>query len=149
MQSELDYQQIQNLLSIQNLGRLACVDGEMPYIIPISYTYDGKFIYGQTNLGKKLSLLRRNANVCFEVDQMLDMRNWQSVIVHGIFEELHGKANEEAREIFNDREYPIVTPSKVHGHEHAVDTLLTDDSRIKKIMFRIQIVKITGRSEKE
>ena len=88
MLGQLNDTQIRNILSSQAVGRLACTDGKQPYIVPVTYTYDGKYIYGQTNEGTKLKMLRKNPKVCFEVDMMTDMRNWQSVIVYGKFEEL-------------------------------------------------------------
>ncbi|MBK6477095.1 MAG: pyridoxamine 5'-phosphate oxidase family protein [Saprospiraceae bacterium] len=52
MLGELNELQIKNVLSSQALGRMACAEGELPYIIPVTYAYDGDFIYGQTNEGK-------------------------------------------------------------------------------------------------
>ncbi|MBK6390582.1 MAG: pyridoxamine 5'-phosphate oxidase family protein [Saprospiraceae bacterium] len=97
MLGELNELQIKNVLSSQALGRMACAEGEFPYIIPVTYAYDGDFIYGQTNEGKKLDILRKNPNVCFEVDSMFDMRKWQCAIVHGKFEELSGLEADNAR----------------------------------------------------
>ena len=62
MLGELSNDQINNLLSSHVMGRLACTDGEKPYIVPITYTYDGEYIYGQTNFGKKLKMLRKYWN---------------------------------------------------------------------------------------
>ncbi len=149
MLGELNETQINNLLSSQVVGRLACTDGDKPYIVPVTYTYDGEYIYGQTNVGKKLKLLRKNPHVCFEVDKMMDMRNWQSVIVHGKFEELNENDSTKAKEIFFEKVYPMQTSTTVHAHEHAVATVLDDSNRIKHIMYRIKIKKITGRYEKE
>ncbi|MFY7880631.1 MAG: pyridoxamine 5'-phosphate oxidase family protein, partial [Lacibacter sp.] len=86
MLGELNESQMNNLLSSQVVGRIACADDAQPYIVPVTYTFDGTYIYGQTNEGLKLDILRKNPNVCFEVDQMNDMANWQSVVVYGTFE---------------------------------------------------------------
>src|SRR5262245_40240540 len=98
MVGQLNDTQINNLLSSQVIGRLACSDGKKPYVVPVTYMYDGKNIYGQTNEGMKLNILRNNPNVCFEVDLMMDMANWQSVILQGTFEELDGEEANKARE---------------------------------------------------
>jgi nitroimidazol reductase NimA-like FMN-containing flavoprotein (pyridoxamine 5'-phosphate oxidase superfamily) len=99
MLGQLNNTQINNILSSQALGRLACADGKQPYVVPVTYAYDGEYIYGQSNEGLKLEILRKNPKVCFEVDLMIDMRNWKSVIVYGKFEELKEKEAEKAREI--------------------------------------------------
>jgi len=149
MLGELDDTQINNLLSSQVVGRLACSDGKQPYIVPVTYTYDGEYIYGQTNEGTKLEILRKNPNVCFEVDRMINMRNWQSVIVQGIFEELSSKEAEQAGNIFFNRMYPLLTSSTVHTYGKAAEGKTDNSTGIKDVMYRIKIEKVTGRFEKE
>ncbi|WP_373500693.1 pyridoxamine 5'-phosphate oxidase family protein [Desulfococcus sp.] len=49
--------------------RLAMLDGDGPYIIPLSFGYDGDSLYFHSaRKGKKLDLLRQNPRVCFEFD---------------------------------------------------------------------------------
>ena len=142
--------QIENILLSQVLGRLACTDGKQPYIVPVTYTYDGEFIYCQTNEGTKLTMLRKNPAVCFEVDTMTDMNNWQSVIVFGKFEELKDVEAKKARDILFTRVFSLLTCSTVHKHEHAYDgnDELENKNREKYIMYRIKITETTGRFEK-
>jgi nitroimidazol reductase NimA-like FMN-containing flavoprotein (pyridoxamine 5'-phosphate oxidase superfamily) len=149
MIGKLDTNQVNNLLCSQSIGRLACTDGEQPYIVPISFSYDGVYIYGQTNMGKKLKIIKKNPDVCFEVDQMMDMRNWQSVVIYGEFEELKNKAAGTGREILFEKEFSLLTNISVHAHEHAVTSILEDKGRIKEILFRIKIKKVTGRYQNE
>ncbi len=142
--------QIDNILLSQVLGRLACTDGKQPYIVPVTYTYDGEFIYCQTNEGTKLTMLRKNPAICFEVDTMTDMTNWQSVVVFGEFEELKDVEAKKARDILFSRVFSLLTGNTVHKHEHAYDDddELKNKSRVKYIMYRIKITKTTGRFEK-
>ncbi len=149
MLGELSKQRIESILSSQVLGRLACCDGTQPYITPLTYTYDREYIYGQTNEGKKLSMLRKNPNVCFEVDVLSNMRNWESVIVYGKFEELNGAKAEQARSVLFERVFSLMTSSTIHPHEHEVVSEVEDSNRIKHVMYRIKIEKVTGRFEKE
>lgn len=149
MLGELTDIQIQNVLTSQVMGRLACTDGKQPYIVPVTYTYDGKYIYGQTNEGAKLNMLRKNPAVCFEVDMLTDMRNWQSVIVYGKFEELKDKESEKARDILFGRVFSLMTSSTIHAYEHEVNSTIDDNTRVKHVMYRIKIIKVTGRFEKQ
>lgn len=149
MIGQLNGLQINNILSSQVIGRLACTDGKQPYIVPVTYAYDGKYIYGQSNEGMKLDILRKNPFVCFEIDMMTDMRNWQSVIVTGKFEELRNKNASNAREILFNRVFPLMTSSTIHAHEHAVTEAIDDSTRVKQVMYRIKIKKVTGRYEKQ
>jgi uncharacterized protein len=149
MLGKLNDVEIRNILSSQVIGRLACTDGKQPYIVPVTYTYDGTFIYGQTNEGTKLKMLRKNPNICFEVDRMVDMRNWQSVIVYGKFEELKEEEEKEAREILFNRVFPLMTSSTVHVYGHGDNKEIDNGTRVKRIMYRLKIKKITGRFEKQ
>jgi len=148
MLGNLNEHQMNNLLASQVIGRLACSAGDQPYLVPLTYTFDGTFIYGQTNEGMKLDVLRKNPNVCFEVDQMTDMANWQSVIVQGVFEELNGEVAEKARQVLYNRVFPMKTSSTVHTHEHQVESEINDAERIKPIIYRIRVKEKSGRFEK-
>ena len=148
MLGELNEMQIRNILSSQALGRLACSDGQQPYIVPVTYAYDGEYIYGQTNEGTKLKILRKNPSVCFEVDMMIDMANWQSVLVFGKFEELKNEESKKARDILFNRVFTLKTSSTIHAHEHEVTGELDDANRVKHVMYRIKIDTVSGRFEK-
>lgn len=149
MLGTLDKTQMKNLLASQVVGRLACTDSMRPYIVPVTYTYDGNYIYGQSNEGTKLDILRTNPNVCFEVDAMTDMRNWQSVVIHGKFEELQEADSESARGILLSRVYTMATSSTVHKFQHNSDSndTIDDSTRLKHVMYRIKIEEMTGRFE--
>ncbi|MEO5995945.1 MAG: pyridoxamine 5'-phosphate oxidase family protein [Chitinophagaceae bacterium] len=148
MLGELTETQINNLLSSQIIGRIACSAGRKPYIVPVLYVFDGKYIYGQSRDGQKLERLRKNPEVCFEVDAMTDIANWQSVVVYGKFEELAGDEAEYERSNLLNRVMPIMTTSIVHAHEHDVTSEIDDSNRVKKVMYRIKIREKTGRYEK-
>jgi uncharacterized protein len=49
--------------------RIAMYDGRMPYIVPLSFGYDGKNIYlHSAKEGRKMDILKRNPNLCFEFE---------------------------------------------------------------------------------
>ena len=148
MLGELNDMEMKNVLSSQVLGRLACSDGNQPYIVPLTYTYDGKYIYGQTNYGRKIRALRKNPRICFEVDMMTDMANWKSVLVFGEFRELNGKEAEHARDTLINRVFTLLTSSTIHLHEHDEKGTIDDSNRVKTVMYRIKIKKMTGRYER-
>ncbi|MEO5592961.1 MAG: pyridoxamine 5'-phosphate oxidase family protein [Chitinophagaceae bacterium] len=148
MLGELNEIQMRNVLSSQVLGRLACTDGNQPYIVPVTYMYDGEYIYGQTNEGAKLKILRNNPNVCFEADMMTDMANWQCVLVFGEFEELKDEPAEKARKFLFKRVLSLLTSSTIHGHEHGEAGQTDDSNRVKTVVYRIKIKQVTGRFEK-
>ena len=151
MTGELNETQINNVLTSQVFGNLACSNTRYPYIVPLTYLFDGNFIYCQSVEGKKLDIMRKNPNVCFQVNLVIDMNNWQSVIIYGQFEELLENKAEDARELLFSRILPLMTKSAIHQYQHEKEpgTDLPDDNRIKPVMFKIRINEKTGRFEKE
>ncbi len=145
MVGNLNESEIDNILSSQTVGRIACIDGKHPYIIPVSYTYDGEYIYGQTREGIKLRILRKNPNICFEADVMMDMANWKSVVIRGVFEELKGDEAEKTRAILSKKFFTLMTGFKVHHHQHDVTSVIDDSNHIKPVLYRIRIKQKSGR----
>ncbi len=149
MSGALTKTEMDNLLHSQLIGRLACIQGDEPYIVPMAYAYDGKSILGQTVPGLKLRILRDHPKVCFEVDQLVDLRNWKSVIVFGLFKEAAEVIIPQTRQWLFNRIYPLSTPARVHAHEHVVESIPSDETRIKPVLFLIEIHRMTGRYEKQ
>jgi len=149
MLGTLTNQECRNILSSQVLGRIACCEEDAPYIVPLTYSFDGEYLYGQTVDGKKLDILRKHPKVCFEVDTMTDMRNWKCVLVFGEFEELTDDEADDARGKLFDKVLTLMTSATVHPHEHDTDTIVADDRRVKPVMYRIRIDEMTGRFESD
>jgi len=138
--------QMNNLLSSQRIGRIACTDCGRPYVVPVTYSYDGKYIYGQSTEGMNINLLRKNPDVCFEVDQLQNLGNWQSVNVLGKFEELDNSEAQKARDLLHRHLFPLLTDYTVHGYGHAVETPAKEHKL--PVIYRIRIRKMTGTAEK-
>jgi nitroimidazol reductase NimA-like FMN-containing flavoprotein (pyridoxamine 5'-phosphate oxidase superfamily) len=65
---------IETILKELHVGRLGLCDGDKPYVLPHNYLYTppGELIlHGVLNEGKKVELVRKNPNACFEVDRPL------------------------------------------------------------------------------
>jgi len=90
---EMSQREIEQFLACARVGRLGmCLESE-PYVVPVGYAYaDGKIFFHTCSKGLKMTALRRNANVCFEVDEALsDASMFKSVIVVGTAEIIDDK----------------------------------------------------------
>ena len=79
---------------------LACSIDDQPYLVPLSFGYDGRYIYFHTaHKGKKSDIFSQNSNVCVSFEREVSLKqdnnqacNWsfqfQSVLVSGIIEEV-------------------------------------------------------------
>lgn len=71
-----------NLLSRGELGRLAVAVDGVPDIFPVNYVVDGPRVLFRTAPGSKLTDLRTNSTIAFEVDEY-DAEFAASVVVKG------------------------------------------------------------------
>jgi uncharacterized protein len=109
MFGNLQSDQIEDVLKSQFVGRIGCSLNDETYIVPISYAYNGNYIYCHTKEGKKTTIMRRNPKVCFQVDEMKTMANWRSVIVQGEFQELKEKEERtNGMQILLNRYLPVI-----------------------------------------
>jgi nitroimidazol reductase NimA-like FMN-containing flavoprotein (pyridoxamine 5'-phosphate oxidase superfamily) len=87
-EEEMAQVEIDQFLTCARVGRLGVILEEGPYVVPVGYVYsNGKIFFHTCNKGLKMNALRRNPNVCFEVDESLsDASMFKSVIVFGTAE---------------------------------------------------------------
>ena len=144
----LSNKQIVDVISNNFVGRLGCHADGKTYVVPVSYAYDGDYIYIRSFEGMKLAMMRKNPKVCFQVDKMESMADWESVIIWGTFEELtNSKEREKGLKILLSRILPNVSTNMVKmTPEWPFPT--NDFARIDGIVYRIHIEEITGRCEK-
>jgi len=63
-----DRSEIDAVISSSNLMHIALVDGDMPFLVPVFYAFDGSALYFHSaQAGTKMEILKRNNNVCFEI----------------------------------------------------------------------------------
>lgn len=144
-------EQIEEVLKENVFGRIGCNDGKKTYIVPVNYVYDGKYIIAHSVAGMKIEMMRKNSDVCFEVDDMKSFTNWKSVIAWGEYQELKDERDRYyAMKLFVDRMMhtkvsataiaPVTSEKSVHPHS---------TGNIKPVVYRIVIAKKTGRFENE
>lgn len=148
MRGILNAIEIEQLLNSQVMGRIGCRYGDSIYIVPISYAYDGKYVYCHTQEGMKVHLMREYPKVCFEVEHMADMANWKTVIGWGIFEEL--KDPEERNYALNklhERILPMISSETVQLSADWPFRPSAPDT-IEGVTFRIHLAEKSGRFER-
>lgn len=139
--------QIDHVLHSQVIGRLACQANNKLYIVPVTYVYNGKFLYLHSRYGKKIEMMRKNPNVCFQVDQIDNMVNWRSVIVWGRFEELKtASAEQKGLKILSDRLTPLRTSSTILPKKNESPKIV--EKAAKAVTYRIFITEVSGKFEK-
>ena len=136
---------LEEILSTQFICRLAMVDGGKPYLLPFNYGYrDGCLYIHSAPEGKKIDVLQKNPEVCFEVEAPVEIikgpkacdwsTRYRSVVGYGI------------SEILSDKE------SKQMGLEvimaqHGAPKMREFDARNmqKMVILKIKITSMTGK----
>ncbi len=60
---------IEEIVRACSVLRLGMVDKDRPYVVPLNFGYqDGHFYVHSAREGRKITLIRENPNVCFELD---------------------------------------------------------------------------------
>jgi uncharacterized protein len=147
MISQLTSSQIETLLHEQLVGHLGCHADGRTYVVPISYAFDGAYVIAHTHDGMKIQMMRKNPEVCFQVEDRNNLDKWRSVILWGKFEEV---TNEEERaaalKVLTSRNLPLISSETMHLGPTWPFTTKTSEA-IRGIVFRIRIQEMTGRFE--
>lgn len=149
MLGELNEKQIRRLLESQVTGRIACTDHELPYIVPVNYVYNGKEIICHSTPGKKIDMMRKNPRVCFQVDEITSLFNWQSVVAWGRFVEITDLAEKErAMMALTHRLMPFAEQPADHPSHGLAAREADIGTRVELIVYKIVLVTTTGRFER-
>jgi uncharacterized protein len=77
--------EIEAMLLRNRVGRLAFALYDRVEIQPIHYIYERGWLYGRTSEGNKVAALKHYQWVAFEVDEVTDLFDWRSIVIHGSF----------------------------------------------------------------
>jgi len=140
---------IDEIIRSAQVCRIAFADGNEPYVVPVSFGYDGKAIYVHTTkTGRKLDFIAANNRVCFELEANVSIRaneedacewtfEFESVIGYGTISELSG----------NEDKIQGLNQIMLHysGREWEIDEKATATTRV----WRIEIESLTGKRSVE
>ena len=131
--------EIEALLRRHNVGRLAFTDGRRVDIEPIGYVYEEGALFGRAAPGTRMSALHKYPWVAFEVDEIRNPFDWESVVVKGTVYIVEPGQAMPMREHFETALRAIRT---------VMPDALTDRDPFpaRSILFRIHIDEMEGRS---
>ena len=147
MIDRLNDDEIEQVLHQNFIGRIGCHADGQTYIVPVSYAYHELYIYVRSFEGMKVNIMRENPAICFEVDVINDMSNWQCVIGWGMFEELTDPEDRNhALRILMGRKLPAL--SSINSKLSSEWPFATKDyDSIPGVLFKILLKEKTGRYE--
>ena len=144
----VERRQIDEIIRGSLVCRLALVQAGQPYLVPLSFGYDGAALYFHTALdGRKIDGFLAGGEVCFECERNVEVRrdpqnackwsmNYESVIGYGTISEL--TAAEEKRHALN------LIMRQYSGQDWTFD----DAAMTKTRAWRLTITSLSGKASK-
>lgn len=140
-----DEKVLEEILKGATICRMAMIDGNLPYIIPFNYGYrDGCLFIHSAPHGNKIDLLRKNPEVCFEVEDTIEITTgeracdwstrYRSVVGYGRVEILSDAASKQQG-------------LEVIMAQHGAPELTEFDPKnlIRMVILKLTITSITGK----
>jgi nitroimidazol reductase NimA-like FMN-containing flavoprotein (pyridoxamine 5'-phosphate oxidase superfamily) len=140
--TELRQDEIETILRRNSVGRLAFSFHDRVDIQPIHYVYERGWLFGRTSHGNKLATLRHNQWIAFEVDEVSDVFDWKSVVLHGSFWLAREHGTPHSEDVY--KRAIALLDTVVPG------TMTPDDPvAFRQVVFRIAVTDMRGRSARE
>jgi len=136
--------EISDILNKGEVVHLAMVDGNEPYVVPMSYGFkDGMIYLHCAKEGRKVSVIKANPNVCFEVTvdtELVKKDQGCSWTYH--FRSVIGKGKAV---IINDVSEKLVGLSAIMEQYGSAEHSFSDAAVEKTLVIRIDIEEMTGK----
>lgn len=138
---DLSREETEAVIQRNRVGRLAFSFHDRVDIQPIHYVYERGWLYGRTSEGEKISALKHNQWIAFEIDEIADVFDWRSVVIHGSFWIIHPRGSPRAEELWTKAAELV---AKI------VPGALTDSDPVgfRHTLFRIAVGDAHGREAK-
>jgi len=92
-------------------GHLGCARDGHPYVVPMHFAFDSQDLHFFTTEGTKTEFIAANHEVCFQVEEVTNARQWRSVMVTGRAERItRPEEMEHAMQLIMERN-PTLTPA--------------------------------------
>jgi hypothetical protein len=130
------------LLQHEHMGRLACVKESQPYVTPMSFSFHENYLYSFATEGKKVSWMRVNPLVCVEVESIVSLYRWKTVIASGRYEELPNSSEHVEQRVLA---FNLLSKTSNWWEPGFVRTCHRGVVRpLEAVYFRIRITELTG-----
>ncbi len=138
-------EEIDQIIKSTEVCRIAYAENNIPYITPVSFGYDGKYIYVHTaTKGRKIDFLKKNDYVCFEfeadVKTITDPEiacKWTTA-----FKSVIGYGNMKDLETFDEKDHAI---NQIMLH-YSGKTWNFEEKMLGNVkLWKIEILEISGK----
>jgi uncharacterized protein len=135
---------IDDIIRRAQVCHLGLVDGDVPYVVPLSFGYDGQALYFHCALeGRKLDLIRQNPRVAFAFDIMENLIEAEQACHWGVrYQSVMGTGTAQ---IIDDAEGKRQALAAVMAQYAEGTYTFPDDAVARSGAIRVAIESITGK----
>ena len=141
----------EGIMEVLNACRTACIamaDGDMPYVVPMSYGWEMKpeglvLYFHCAKEGKKLDILKRSSKVCFTVFSEGEPVHAETPCNSGYY--YSSVIGNGTAEMINDQEEKKAALRKLVQHQTGRDAVFTDEQADSVCVFRVVSADYTGK----
>ncbi len=136
-----------HLLSTNYIGHIGYLSKGSPEIVPVTYFFDPEqeAVLSYSGEGNKITCMRRNPLISFQVDEIKTLQNWKSVVFHGFFRELQRSEAKILLHVFS-RGVKEVIRTKENRSLHYLNEFSSKIDSKDSIVYRLSILEINGRA---
>jgi nitroimidazol reductase NimA-like FMN-containing flavoprotein (pyridoxamine 5'-phosphate oxidase superfamily) len=142
-----DIKEINGIIRRCRVCHLAMCDDGQPYIVPLNFGYDGRFLYFHVAPeGRKIDIIKRNDRVCFEFDILHDIVTAQQACDWGAkYESVIGSGTVEILADLEAKKEALEWIMRQYGK----GTWTFPEEILKKtFVLRVRINEISGKARK-
>ena len=142
-----DRKDIDDIIKRCRVCHLAMCDDGQPYIVPLNFGYDGRFLYFHTAPeGRKIDIIKRNNRVGFEFDILHDIVTAEQACKWGAkYESVMGSGTAEIVDDLEAKKEALQLIMRQYGN----GTWDFKEEILKKtLVLRVRILEITGKARK-
>ena len=150
MPADMTAEQIEKVMAEQMVGRLSVINNGCPYIVPVHYFYEnGKVYFHCSKKGLKISCIKRNPTVCFEVDELIGIQSGESACrFHTRYRSVI--LNGSARILENDDEKSVIIDRLVWKYAKGRQLQAPPEEAIRNVaIVEIEVHEMTGKCRED
>ena len=142
-----DRNKIDEIITRCRVCRIALCENDQPYVLPLNFGYDGKYLYFHSaDKGKKIETLKKNSRVAFEFDILNEIVTDKNPCEWGAkYESVVGTGIADFIESPEEKAGALECILKQYG---GVFSEFKDSSLASVTIIRVTIVSVSGKVKK-
>ena len=140
-----DRRDIDEIIKRCRVCHLAMCDDGQPYVVPLNFGYDGRFLFFHTaSEGRKIDIIKRNNRVGFELDILHDIVTSEQACKWGAkYESVMGSGTAEIVDDLEAKKEALEWIMRQYGNG-AWD--FKEEILKKTLVLRVRILEISGKA---